>query len=80
MEKKTTRVRKPKAQVDQPIVNEVVEQTIVNEVVEQEPEAPQAPKQEVTENPAYMYRCMECGQVNLVKRCQRCSSVLVRPI
>ena len=79
MEKKVTRARKPKVQVEQPIVNE----EIVNEIVEfgsPEPEAPQTPKQEVEEKPAYMYKCMECGQVNLVKRCKRCSSGLVRPI
>ena len=79
MEKKVTRGRKPKVQVDQSIVNE----EIVNEIVElgsPELEAPQTPQQEVEEKPAYMYKCMECGQVNLVKRCKRCSSGLVRPI
>ena len=79
MEKKVTRARKTKVQVEQSIVNE----EIVNEIVElgsPEPEAPQAPQQEVAEAPASMYKCMECGQVNLVKRCKRCSSGLVRPI
>lgn len=79
MEKKVTRGRKPKVQVEQSIVNE----EIVNEIVElgsPQPEAPQTPQQEVAEAPAYMYKCMECGQVNLVKRCKRCSSGLVRPI
>jgi translation initiation factor 2 beta subunit (eIF-2beta)/eIF-5 len=84
MEKKVTRGRKPKVQVEQSIVNEEIVNEIVEQAVEEvvvpQPEAPQTPKQGVEEKPAYMYKCMECGQVNLVKRCKRCSSGLVRPI
>ena len=84
MEKKVTRGRKPKVQVDHSIINEEIANEIVEQVVEEvvvpQPKAPQTTKQEVEEKPAYMYKCMECGQVNLVKRCKRCSSGLVRPI
>lgn len=72
MEKKVTRGRKPKVQISQPIINE----ELVNEVVQE----PLAPNTQPEQSVAYMYKCIECGNVQLVKRCQRCSSHLVRPI
>jgi uncharacterized Zn finger protein len=80
MEKKVTRGRKPKVQISQPIINEELVNEVVQESVQEVVQEPLAPKTQLEESVSYMYRCIECGNVQLVKRCQRCSSHLVRPI
>lgn len=80
MEKKTTRTRKPKVQISHPIINEELVNEIVQESVQEVVQEPLAPNTQLEESVAYMYKCIECGSVQLVKRCQRCSSHLVRPI
>ena len=81
MEQKQRRGRKPQVKLEQSLVNEEIVNEVVQDSVqiEQEP-APQTPQQEVSDKPAYMYKCIECGQVNLVKRCKRCSGSILRPI
>lgn len=80
MEKKTTRGRKPKVQVDHTILNEEIANEVVElsyeVVVDQQPEATQTQNEE--SESFYSYKCIECGNVQKVRQCKRCGGHITR--